>query len=185
MLILLSWLNELAPLGDDVDRIADTMNELGMAVEGITRAGALIPGVVTAKVLETRRHPDAERVHEVFVDAGDGAPLHVWCGAFNMQAGDVVPLATIGAAMPDGREIGRRKILGVASEGMLCSAAELGLGADAPGILILPPPRRSAGPSTRPSASPKTSCSTSTSRATGPARTVTSAWPETWPRSSA
>ena len=138
MLILLSWLNELAPLGDDVDRIADTMNELGMAVEGITRVGAPIPGVVTAKVLETRRHPDAERVHEVFVDAGDGAPLHVWCGAFNMEAGDVVPLATIGATMPDGREIGRRKILGIASEGMLCSAAELGFGEDAAGILLLP-----------------------------------------------
>ena len=151
MLILLSWLNELAPLGDDVDRIADTMNELGMAVEGITRVGAPIPGVVTAKVLETRRHPDAERVHEVFVDAGDGAPLHVWCGAFNMQAGDVVPLATIGATMPDGREIGRRKILGIASEGMLCSAAELGFGEDAAGILLLPPrhparPARHRGP---------------------------------------
>src|SRR5262245_33734283 len=115
------------------------MNELGMAVEGIDRVGAPVPGVVTAKVLETRRHPDAERVHEVFVDAGDGAPLHVWCGAFNMEAGDVVPLATIGATMPDGREIGRRKILGIASEGMLCSAAELGMGADASGILILPP----------------------------------------------
>ncbi len=139
VLILLSWLNELAPLGDDVDGIADTMNELGMAVEGITRVGAPIPGVVTAKVLETRRHPEAERVHEVFVDAGDGAPLHVWCGAFNMQAGDVVPLATIGATMPDGRDIGRRKILGIASEGMLCSAAELGFGADAAGILVLPP----------------------------------------------
>ncbi len=138
MLILLSWLNELAPLGDDVDRIADTMNELGMAVEGMQRVGAPVPGVVTAKVLETRRHPDAERVHEVFVDVGDGAPLHVWCGAFNMEAGDVVPLATIGATMPDGREIGRRKILGISSEGMLCSAAELGFGEDAAGILLLP-----------------------------------------------
>ena len=115
------------------------MNELGLAVEGLTRVGEPIPGIVTAKVIETRAHPQAERVHEVFVDTGDGQPLHVWCGAFNMQAGDVVPLATIGTTMPDGQQIGRRKILGVASEGMLCSAAELGLGDDHSGILILPP----------------------------------------------
>ena len=115
------------------------MNELGLAVEDLTRVGEPIPGIVTAKVLETRAHPQAERVHEVFVDTGDGEPLHVWCGAFNMQAGDVVPLATIGTTMPNGQQIGRRKILGVASEGMLCSAAELGLGDDHSGILILPP----------------------------------------------
>ena len=139
MLVLLSWLNELAPIGDDVDAIAAALNELGLAVEDITRVGAPVPGLVTARVLETRRHPDAERVHEVFVDAGDGERLHVWCGAFNMEAGDVVPLATVGTTMPDGRAIGKRKILGIASEGMLCSAAELGLGEDHSGILILPP----------------------------------------------
>ena len=77
------------------------MNELGLAVDGLTRVGEPIPGIVTAKVLETRAHPQAERVHEVFVDTGDGQPLHVWCGAFNMQAGDVVPLATIGTTMPE------------------------------------------------------------------------------------
>src|SRR5262245_53036337 len=138
MLVLLSWLDELADLGDDPDVVADAMNELGLAVEGVTRVGEPLPGIVTAKVLETRRHPQAERVHEVFVDAGDGQPLHVWCGAFNMQAGDVVPLATIGTTMPNGQEIGRRKILGIASEGMLCSAVELGLGDDHSGIYLLP-----------------------------------------------
>ena len=139
MLVLLSWLDELADLGDDADVIAQAMNELGLAVDDLTRVGEPIPGIVTAKVLETRAHPQAERVHEVFVDTGDGQPLHVWCGAFNMQAGDVVPLATIGTTMPSGQQIGRRKILGVASEGMLCSAAELGLGDDHSAILILPP----------------------------------------------
>jgi phenylalanyl-tRNA synthetase beta chain len=138
-LVLLSWLNEMAPVGDDVEAIAAALNELGLAVEGIKQVGAPIPGLVTARVMETQRHPDAERVHEVFVDAGDGERLHVWCGAFNMEAGDVVPLATIGTTMPDGRAIGKRKILGIASEGMLCSAAELGLGEDHSGILILPP----------------------------------------------
>jgi phenylalanyl-tRNA synthetase beta chain len=139
MKVLLSWLDELADLGDDPDAVAHAMNQLGLAVDDLTRVGEPIPGIVTAKVLETRAHPQAERVHEVFVDTGNGQPLHVWCGAFNMQAGDVVPLATIGTTMPTGPTIGRRKILGVASEGMLCSAAELGLGDDHSGILILPP----------------------------------------------
>ena len=139
MLVLLSWLDELADLGDDPDVVAQAMNELGLPVDDLTRVGEPMPGIVTAKVLETRAHPQAERVHEVFVDTGDGQPLHVWCGAFNMQAGDVVPLATIGTTMPSGQQISRRKILGVASEGMLCSAAELGLGDDHSGILILPP----------------------------------------------
>jgi phenylalanyl-tRNA synthetase beta chain len=139
VLILLSWLNDLAPLGPDADAIADAMNGLGLAVDGVERVGVPVPGIVTARVLETRRHPDAERVQEVFVDRGGGERLHVWCGAFNMKPGDVVPLATIGATMADGREIGRRKILGVASDGMLCSAHELGLGEDASGILVLDP----------------------------------------------
>ena len=135
MLVLLSWLDELADLGDDPDVIAQAMNELGLAVDDLTTVGEPIPGIVSAKVLETRAHPQAERVHEVFVDTGDGQPRHVWCGAFNMQAGDVVPLATIGTTMPSGQQIGRREILGVASEGMLCSAAELGLG-DLAGLVV-------------------------------------------------
>ncbi|MEN9643343.1 MAG: phenylalanyl-tRNA synthetase beta chain, partial [Actinomycetota bacterium] len=78
------------------------------------------------------------KVHRVFVDAGDGVERHVWCGAFNMQAGDVIPLATPGTVMPDGRAIEPKPILGIPSEGMLCSARELGLGDDHSGILILP-----------------------------------------------
>ena len=75
----------------------------------------------------------------MYVDTGDGVERHVWCGAFNMQAGDVVPLAVIGTTMADGQTIERRGILGIDSEGMLCSARELGLGDDHAGILILPP----------------------------------------------
>jgi phenylalanyl-tRNA synthetase beta chain len=63
----------------------------------------------------------------------------VWCGAFNMQAGDILPLATPGTVMPDGRSIEPKPILGISSDGMLCSATELGLGDDHTGILILPP----------------------------------------------
>jgi phenylalanyl-tRNA synthetase beta chain len=137
--IVLSWLNELAPLGHDADALAAAMNHLGLAVEEVVQVGASVPGVVTAKVLRTERHPDAAKVHRVYVDAGDGTERHVWCGAFNMSAGDVVPLATAGTVMPDGRTIEPRPILGIKSEGMLCSARELGLGDDHTGILLMPP----------------------------------------------
>ncbi len=135
--VVLSWLNDLAPLGEETDALATTLNSLGLAVDGIRHVGASIPGVITARVLRTERHPDAAKVHRVFVDAGDGAERHVWCGAFNMAPGDVVPLATPGTEMPDGRRIEPRPILGISSHGMLCSARELGLGDDHTGILIL------------------------------------------------
>jgi len=136
--ILLSWLNEFADFGDDVDRIAAGLTSLGLAVDGVERHGERVDGVVVAKVLRTEKHEDAAKVTRVWVDAGDGAERHVWCGATNMKAGDLVPLATIGTKMPDGREIGRRGILGIDSEGMLCSGVELGIDEDSAGLKILP-----------------------------------------------
>lgn len=138
MKIVHSWLNELVPVGDDIDLTAATLTDLGLVVDDVLTVGGTVDGVITARVLRTERHPDAAKVHRVFVDAGDGRERHVWCGAFNMTAGDVVPLATPGTAMPDGRAIEPKPILGIQSDGMLCSAVELGLGDDHSGILILP-----------------------------------------------
>jgi phenylalanyl-tRNA synthetase beta chain len=138
MRVVHSWLQELAPIGDDIDAIAATLTDLGLAVEEIIHVGATVDGVITARVVRTETHPDAAKVHRVYVDAGDGRERHVWCGAFNMQAGDIVPLATPGTAMPDGRVIEPKPILGIQSDGMLCSARELGLGDDHAGIVILP-----------------------------------------------
>ncbi|MFM7045210.1 MAG: phenylalanine--tRNA ligase subunit beta [Ilumatobacteraceae bacterium] len=138
MKIVHSWLLDLAPLPDDVDAIAAALSDLGLAVDSVGAVGATVRGVVTARVLRTERHPDAAKVHRVFVDAGDGIERHVWCGAFNMSAGDVVPLATAGTVMPDGRVIEPKPILQIPSQGMLCSARELGLGDDHSGILLLP-----------------------------------------------
>ncbi|MGA0064280.1 MAG: phenylalanine--tRNA ligase subunit beta [Ilumatobacteraceae bacterium] len=141
MKIVRSWLEEFARFSDAAsdDVIADALTALGLSVESIDVVGASVPGVVAARVVRTERHPDAAKVHRVWVDAGDGVQRHVWCGAFNMAAGDVVPLATLGTTMPDGRRIERRAILGIDSEGMLCSADELGVSSDASGILILDP----------------------------------------------
>ena len=140
MKLLVSWLTEYVDLsGVSLDHVVDTLAALGLPVEGVERTGA-VPGVVTARVVRTERHPDAAKVQRVWVSTGEGErDRHVWCGAFNFEPGDVVPLAVLGTEMPDGRTIARRGILGIDSEGMLCSARELGLGDDHSGILVLPP----------------------------------------------
>lgn len=137
MKVLLSWLNEFADFGDDAAAVADDLSALGLEVGSVTRVDEPVAGVVTARVLRVETHPEAAKVRRVWVDAGDGAERHVWCGASNMAPGDVVPLATLGTTMPDGRTISARGILGIESEGMLCSAVELGLGADDGGIMLL------------------------------------------------
>ncbi len=143
MKILLSWLNEYGDFADPSDgaavrRLTDTLTTLGLEVDTVDHVGATVDGVVSAQVKRLEQHPDAAKVQRVYVDAGDGEERHVWCGAFNMSVGDVVPLATLGTTMPNGMTIERRGILGVDSEGMLCAADELGLGDDHSGILILP-----------------------------------------------
>ena len=138
MKVLLSWLRDFAPFEGDPVALGEEMSDLGMAVEELERIGEGLDGIVVARVLETRAVEGANKIHQVIVDAGDGQPLEIGCGAFNMQAGDLVPLATIGTVMPNGMEIGRRKMAGVWSNGMLCSSHELGLGGDHDGILLLP-----------------------------------------------
>ncbi|CAB4322278.1 MAG: phenylalanine--tRNA ligase subunit beta [Actinobacteria bacterium] len=138
MKVLLSWLQEFAPFpSDDPIALGDVMSDLGMAVESIDRIGEGLDGIVVAKVLELRRHPDADKIQLVDVDTGDGEPLQICCGATNLSVGDTVPLATLGTTMPDGMEIARRKMRGEWSNGMLCSGRELGLGDDHSGILLL------------------------------------------------
>jgi len=141
MKIVDSWLRDIValPVEATVDVVADTLSDVGLACESVDRVGATVDGVITARVVKTERHPDAAKVHRVFLDIGDGSEHHVWCGAFNMQPGDVIPWATPGTAMPDGRLIETKPIVGIPSEGMCCSARELGLGDDHSGILILDP----------------------------------------------
>ena len=138
MKVLLSWLREFAPdIAGEPEDLAEILSDLGLAVEELSHVGRGLDGVVIAEVLATRPHPDADRIHLVDVDAGDGEALQVCCGAFNMAVGDLVPLATVGTTMPNGMEIARRKMRGEWSNGMLCSGAEIGMGDDHEGILIL------------------------------------------------
>jgi phenylalanyl-tRNA synthetase beta chain len=137
MRVPLSWLREFTPIDGDPAELAETFAELGLEVESITHVGGGLDGIVTARVLDVRPHPDADRIRLVDVDTGDGEALQICCGASNMAAGDVVPLATVGTTMPDGMEIAVRRMRGEVSNGMLCSATELGLGEDHSGILLL------------------------------------------------
>lgn len=138
MKVLLSWLREFAPdIDGDPVELGETLSRLGLAVEEMTITGEAIRDIVVARVAGLRPHPDADRIQLVDVDAGDGNPVQVCCGAFNMAVGDLIAFAPVGTVMPNGLEIGRRKMRGEWSNGMCCSAAELDLGNDHDGIMIL------------------------------------------------
>lgn len=139
MKALLSWIREFAPeIDGGPDDLGDVLSDIGLCCEEVRVLGGGLGGIVVARVLDLNPHPDADRIQLVSVDAGDGEALQICCGAFNMSVGDLVPLATIGTTMPGGMEIGRRKLRGQWSNGMLCSGRELELTDDHDGILILP-----------------------------------------------
>ena len=137
MLVPLSWLQEFAPFEGDAAALAEVMTDLGMVVEEITTVGNTWDGIIVAKVLSLTPHPNADKIQLVGVDVGNGESLQICCGAFNMSVGDLVPLATEGTTMPSGMEIAAREMRGEASNGMLCSAGEIGMPGDDSGILLL------------------------------------------------
>ncbi|MBS0374834.1 MAG: phenylalanine--tRNA ligase subunit beta [Proteobacteria bacterium] len=138
MKVSLEWLREWVRLGSDVDALAQRLTMAGFEVEGRALAAEPFSGVVIGEVLATRRHPEADKLTVCEVAAGVGAPRTIVCGAKNVRAGLKAPLATVGAVLPGGKAIGRATLRGVASEGMLCSARELGLGEGPEGLLELP-----------------------------------------------
>ncbi|HZZ83348.1 MAG TPA: phenylalanine--tRNA ligase subunit beta [Anaeromyxobacteraceae bacterium] len=137
MRISYKWLSEYVSL-PPADELARRLTAVGFEIEAIERVGGDLAGVVTARILASEPHPNAEKLSVTRVDRGGGDPLQVVCGAKNYRVGDVVPLATVGARLPGGVEIKKAKLRGVESFGMLCSARELGLSADAAGLMILP-----------------------------------------------
>ncbi|MGH2786024.1 MAG: phenylalanine--tRNA ligase subunit beta [Actinomycetota bacterium] len=136
MKVPLSWLREFAPVEASADELARRLPVHGLAVEEVVRTGADISGVVVARVLEIEEVPGANKVILARVDAGEGV-REVFVGVRNIAPGDLVPYATPGSRLPGGREIGRKEMFGRASEGMLCSAAELAISDDHSGILVL------------------------------------------------
>lgn len=110
----------------------------GLEVEGVDDAAPPLAQVVVGRVSELRPHPDADKLRVARVDVGQPESLEIVCGAPNVVQGGVFPVALIGATLPGGLTIKAAKLRGVASQGMLCSARELGLSEDAAGLMPLP-----------------------------------------------
>src|SRR5581483_12350849 len=122
----------LAPEG-----LAERLSMTGTEVARVARVGApSADGFVVGRVLSAEPHPNADRLSVCEVDTGDGARTIV-CGAPNVAAGQTVPVALPGAVMPDGTKLGKAKLRGVESDGMILSEAELEIGDDAAGIAVL------------------------------------------------
>ncbi|HET6983060.1 MAG TPA: phenylalanine--tRNA ligase subunit beta [Myxococcaceae bacterium] len=137
MKVSVEWLSEFVSPLPAPEELARRLTRAGLEVEGMHRPAEALAGVVVARVAAAAPHPGAEKLTVTQVEAG-GAPLQIVCGAKNFQVGDLVPLATVGTALPGGPTIQRASLRGVESHGMLCSGKELGLSDDASGLLILP-----------------------------------------------
>src|SRR5881409_3520292 len=141
-----NWLREFVDLPRNAEEIAELLTRAGVETERIETRGAKIDKVIVSQVTASLRHPNADRLSLCEVDDGSGAKRQIVCGATNYKIGDKVPLALPGAKLPNGTEIRKSKLRGVESEGMLCSAIELGLGEDASGLLILSPESKIGAP---------------------------------------
>lgn len=139
MRVSLNWLKEYVDIPVGVEELADRLTMLGIEIEAIERPGAGIHDVFIGQILSIDPHPDADKLVVCRTDVGKGEPLQIVCGAKNMKPGDKVPTAVVGAALAGGFEIGKRKMRGIESYGMMCSARELGLGDDHSGLMILDP----------------------------------------------
>jgi len=133
-----SWLRALVNPEISTEELSHRLTMAGLEVEEINPVAPQFSGVVVAKIVSAEPHPNADKLRVCMVDAGGSSPIQIVCGAPNAAAGLKVPLATVGAKLPGGMEIGVAKMRGVESSGMLCSARELGLSQDHGGLLVLP-----------------------------------------------
>jgi phenylalanyl-tRNA synthetase beta chain len=139
------WLEALLGRPLDARDVAERLTMHAAAVDAVLARHQDLGDILIGRVLEVKRHPNADRLSLCLVEAGSG-PVEVVCGAPNVQAGKAYPYAPVGAVLPGGVPLERRAIRGVESNGMLCSAKELGLGEDHAGILELD---TAAAPGTR------------------------------------
>jgi phenylalanyl-tRNA synthetase beta chain len=132
-----SWLREHVAVDADRAQLAAALTAIGLEVEALDEIGGRLRGVVVGEIIACEKHPEADRLNVCRVSTGDGEPLQIVCGAPNARVGLKAPLATIGAVLPGGMEIKATRLRGVESAGMLCSAKELAIDADASGLLEL------------------------------------------------
>lgn len=131
-----NWLRSLVNTDLDSQALSHALTMAGLEVEDMQPVTAVFTKVVVAKILFAEKHPDADRLQVCKVDVGLAEPLQIVCGAANARVGLVVPCAMVGAELP-GILIKQAKVRGVESFGMLCSSKELGISAEAAGLLEL------------------------------------------------
>ncbi|MCL1985955.1 MAG: phenylalanine--tRNA ligase subunit beta [Betaproteobacteria bacterium] len=138
MLLSTKWLREFVPCDAATQTLSDRLTMLGLEVEDITYPFAGLKDVLVGQVVECGRHPEADKLSVCKVNAGQGEILNIVCGAPNVAKGQKVPVAPVGAVLPGGLEIGKAKLRGQPSHGMICSERELGLSGFHEGIMVLP-----------------------------------------------
>lgn len=144
MKISYNWLKQFIKIDWEATQVGDLLTDLGLEIESIEKFESVkgsLEGVVVGEVLTCVKHPNADRLKLTTVDVGESEPLQIVCGAPNVDAGQKVPVATVGTVLYDkngeGFTIKKGKIRGEVSQGMICAEDELGLGDDHDGIMIL------------------------------------------------
>ncbi|EGL82439.1 Phenylalanyl-tRNA synthetase beta chain [Caldalkalibacillus thermarum TA2.A1] len=145
MLVSYNWLRQYVDLSDVApEELAERLTKAGIEVEQVIKRGAGIKDVVIGYVVEREKHPNADKLSVCQVDLGEGEPVQIVCGAKNVAQGQKVPVAKVGAVLPGNFKIKKAKLRGEVSEGMICSAQELGIderfvaAEHKEGIMVLP-----------------------------------------------
>jgi phenylalanyl-tRNA synthetase beta chain len=133
-----TWLRTYVNPEINTDELVAQLTMAGLEVDSVEPAAAVFSGVVVGEVLAMEKHPDADKLRVCQVNVGEAEPLQIVCGAANVRVGLKIPAALIGAVLPEDFKIKKSKLRGVESFGMLCSEKELGLAADANGLMELP-----------------------------------------------
>ncbi len=135
MIISESWLREWVSPELTTNELAELLTQAGLEVETVTSQTLLGDKVVVGKITAIEKHPDADKLNVCQVDVGENKSLTIVCGASNARMNLVAPVALVGATLPNGLEIGAREVRGIASTGMICAAAELGLEEQSDGLM--------------------------------------------------
>ena len=132
-----AWLRSYVNPAISTEELVDQLTMAGLEVDSVEPAAAKFSGIVIGEVLSMQQHPDADRLRVCQVAVGKAEPLQIVCGASNVRVGLKIPAALIGAVLPGDFKIKKSKLRGEESFGMLCSEKELGLAADANGLMEL------------------------------------------------
>lgn len=133
-----TWLREWVDPPVSTEELADQLSMAGLEVASVSAVAEIFEGVVVGRVMSREPHPNADKLSLCNVETGEGQTLQIICGAANVMAGMKVPVALVGAVLPGDFRIKKAKLRGVASQGMICSEAELGLAESSDGIMSLP-----------------------------------------------